>query len=104
MVTRTSGAQIVDLGRARVDRLADALTPILEAGHVTMSASSVDSIADWRTAARQAASTSGWRVRTGVTSDGSRVWAARIDRELTSEDDERLADRLGYLHAVLEKP
>lgn len=104
MVTGTRGAQIVDLGSARVDRLADALAPILESGHVTVSTSSVDSIANWRTAARKAASTRGWRVRTGVTVDGSRVWAARIDRELTPEDDERLTGRLGYLHAVLERP
>ena len=69
-----------------------------------MSTSSVDSIPTWRSAARKAASSRGWRVRTGVTPDGSRVWAARVDRELTPQDDERLAGRLGYLRAVLEQP
>lgn len=104
MVTGTRGARIIDLASARVNRLADALAPLLESGHVTVSTSSVDSGANWRSAARKAASSRGWRVRTGITPDGARVWAARIDRELTPEDDARLAESLGYLHAFLAQP
>ena len=102
MVTGTRGAQIVDLRSVRVERLADALAPDLAAGHVMASTSSVDSVSDWRKAARKAASARGWRVRTGVTLDGARVWAARIDHELTARDDALLADRLGYLHGLLQ--
>ena len=91
----------MDFQSVRVTRLADLLAPALEAGHVMVNASSVDSVAEWRKAARRAASARGWKVRTGITSDGARVWAARTDLEVTETDIGRLRDRLGYLQALL---
>jgi len=78
------------------------LATVLEAGQVMVLTSSVDSVPDWGKAARKAAAARGWKVRTGVTPDGARVWAARTDRELTALDDALLADRLGYLHGLLQ--
>lgn len=101
MVTEDREAQIVDLRSVRIGRLSDALEPTLEAGHVVASTSNVDSVPEWRQAARNASSRRGWRVCTGAAADGSRVWAARIDRELPSDDD-ALAERLQYLHALTQ--
>lgn len=101
MVTGIRGAQIVDIRSKRVARLAEVLAPALEAGSVIVRTSSVESVTDWRKAARTAASARGWKVRTGVTSDGSRVWAARTDLEETEADRARLREHLGYLGALI---
>ena len=101
MVTGDRGTQIVDLNRARVGRLARSLAGVLESGHVTADVSTVGDVEEWRRAARRVAADRGWRVRTGLTGDGSRVWAVRLDREPTEEDRAVLRDRLGYLGALL---
>ncbi len=101
MVTGDRGAQIVDLDRARLGRAGRSLVGVLEAGHVIVDVSTVGDVEEWRRAARRVAADWGWRVRTGVTRDGSRVWAVRLDRETTAEDRAVLRDRLGYLGALL---
>jgi hypothetical protein len=101
MVTGDQRAPVVDLRAARIDRLAHALTAALESGHVIDDTSEVASVDEWRAAARQAARDHGWRVRTGVAPDGSRVWAVRLDRATTEQDRDVLTRRLSYLGALL---
>ncbi len=56
MVTGIRGAKIVDIRSKRVARLAEVLAPPLEAGSVIVRTSSIESVTDWRKAARTAAS------------------------------------------------
>jgi hypothetical protein len=102
MVTGDRGAQIVDLRAARVGRVGEAIARYLEGGHVIADVTRVGNVEEWRAAARAVASDRGWRVRTGLTPDGTRVWAVRIDREVTDTDRAVLRDRLGYLGALLD--
>jgi len=88
MVTRSRRAKILDLEAVRIDRVAESLAASLEAGHVIVGASTVGPVEEWRKAARKCAAVRGWKVRTGISQDGSRVWAVRLDRETT--DEERL--------------
>lgn len=104
MVTGDRGVQIVDLDTARVARLGRSLAAMLEGGHVMADVSTVVNVDEWRRAARGIAAARAWRVRTGVTRDGSRVWAIRLDRQTTEQDRAVLRDRLGYLSAMLGRP
>ncbi len=101
MVTRDHRAAIVDLRSARIERLARSLAPALEEGQAIAETAGVPSVSDWRAAARRVSRERRWNIRTGVTPDGSRVWAVRLDREVTAEDREVLRRRLSYLGAVL---
>lgn len=101
MVTEDCKAQIVDLRSARIERLAALLRLSLEEGQVIVETARVASISDWRAAARRISRERRWNIRSGVTADGSRVWAVRLDRETTAEDREALRRRLDYLGAVL---
>ena len=95
MVTGDHGAQIVDLDRARLERLGRSIAGALASGHAIADVSGVGDVEEWRRAARSVAADRRWRVRTGVTRDGSRVWAIRLDRETTESDRAVLRDRLG---------
>ena len=101
MVTGDRAAEIVDLEAARVARLGRSLAAVLEGGHVIADVSTVANVEEWRKAARAIAAAQGWRVRTGVSRDDSRVWAIRLDRETTEQDRTVLRDRLGYMSALL---
>lgn len=101
MVTGDRGAEIVDLRSARIERLAALLAPALEEGQLIAETATLPSVADWRAAARRISRERRWNIRTGVTADGSRVWAVRFDREVTAEDREVLRHRLNYLAGVL---
>lgn len=101
MVTGDRGAKIVDLETVRTARLCRSLEAALEHGYVIIETPTVTDVPAWRRAARKAAAANGWRVRTGVTGDGSRVWAVRLDQETTEQDRAVLRDRLGYLSALL---
>lgn len=79
MVTGNRVATVADLRAHRIERLRRELTPLLSDGHVTAEVSGIGSVDEWRAAARSAARNQGWRVRTGVGSDGSHVWAVRLD-------------------------
>ncbi len=75
MVTGDRGAQIVDLVAVRMARLVRSLEHVLEGGHVIIDVAAVANLDEWRKAVRRIAAARKWRVRTGVTPDGSRVWA-----------------------------
>ncbi len=81
--------RVRDLERQRVERLAAELGPVLRArGAVVIKIANVESVERWRRAARRAGRLLGWRVRTGVTDDGERVWAASDDWRLPPGADE----------------
>jgi hypothetical protein len=76
-----AGATVVDLGKRRIERLADELAPHLLHGHVIVEVDRIDSVDEWRAAARVAARRHGWKVRTGMSRGNGRVFAARTDPE-----------------------
>lgn len=94
-------ADVIDLEKVRVRRLAQVLTPALESGHAIVDTSEVESGKRWRQAARLAARDRGWKIRTGVSADGCRVWAVRLDRETTEADRVVLRHQLDYLSGLL---
>ena len=101
MVTGNRGANIVDLRLRRIERLQGELSPHLEAGHVIVEVSGVDSVDEWRAAARAAARREGWHVRTGVAGD-SHVWAVRVDLESSPQNDRaQLMDALNAISGLL---
>jgi hypothetical protein len=72
--------RVVDLEAQRVEQLAVELAPVLpERGVVVANIADLENVDRWRRAARRAGRLLGWSVRTGVTSDGARVWAASDD-------------------------
>jgi len=85
MVTGNRGATVADLRAHRIERLRRELTPLLSDGHVTAEVSEIGSVDEWRSAARSAARDQGWRVRTGVGSGGSHVWAVRLDLDPSTD-------------------
>ena len=74
-----SGANVVDLSRRRIERLADELEPFLRRGHAVVEVDRVPSADEWRAAARLAARRNGWQVRTGMSRGRERAFAARVD-------------------------
>lgn len=101
MVTGNRGAQIVDLRKVRVDRLGDGLKQRLARGHVIVPTAGVGSIEEWRDAARSLGRDQGWRVRTGVATEGQHVWAARVDLEPSPVEAEHDRERIRYLGAAI---
>lgn len=85
MVTGNRRATVADLRAHRIERLRRELTPLLSDGHVTAEVSEISSVEEWRAAARSAARHQNWRVRTGVGSSGSHVWAVRLDLDPTAD-------------------
>lgn len=96
--------KVVALEDRRMRALSDELLPVLrDRGSVMVDAVDVDDVDRWRRAARVAGRRLGCRVRTGVASDGSRVWAASLDYEL-SEADYRSARAFDALFDSLPAP
>lgn len=82
--------KVVDLEDRKMRALADELVPVLrDRGSIILNATKVDDVDRWRRAARLAGRRLGCRIRTGAAKDGSRVWAASLDYELTDEDRRR---------------
>jgi hypothetical protein len=82
--------RVVDLEASRVEQLAAELVPILrDRGGVVVDVEQLDSVDRWRRAARRAGRLLGWSVRTGVSADGSRVWAGSDDWPGGMSDDGR---------------
>ena len=79
-----SEATIVDLRRRRIERLADELEPFLRRGHAVVEVDRVPSAEEWRAAARLAARRNRWQVRTGMSRNRERAFAARVDPEFES--------------------
>ncbi len=74
-------ANVIDLRHRRIERLAADLARHLRDGHVIVEVDRIDSVEEWRAAARLAARRHGWQVRTGMSRDSARVFAARVDPE-----------------------
>lgn len=74
-----SEANVIDLRRRRIERLADELEPFLRRGHAVVEVDRVPSADEWRAAARLAARRNGWQVRTGMSRGQGRAFAARVD-------------------------
>ncbi len=74
-------ANVIDLRHRRIERLAADLAPHLLHGHVIVEVDRIDSVEEWRAAARVAARRHGWKVRTGMGRGNGRVFAARVDPE-----------------------
>jgi hypothetical protein len=72
---------VVDLRQRRIGRLADDLARHLRDGYVIVEVDRIDSVDEWRAAARVAARRHGWKVRTGMGRRNACVFAARIDPE-----------------------
>ncbi len=77
-------ANVIDLRHRRIERLAADLARDLRAGHVIVEVDRIDSVEEWRAAARAAGRRHGWQVRTGMSRGGGRVWAARVDGEASA--------------------
>jgi hypothetical protein len=91
-------ARVVDLERARVEQLANEFLPILrERGSIDAEVDGLESVQRWRRAARRAARTLGWSIRTGITPGGTRVWAASDDWPLPRGADRAAAERVAAL-------
>ncbi len=76
-----SETNVVDLRQRRIERLADDLARHLRDGHVIVEVDRIDSVDEWRAAARVAARRHGWQVRTGMGRGNAHVFAARMDPE-----------------------
>ena len=71
---------MVDLELVRVAKLAARLGPVLrQEGSLVAAVADVEDVERWRRAARRAGRLLGWRVRTGLNADGSKVWALSPD-------------------------
>jgi hypothetical protein len=88
----------VDIEAARVERLAREMVPTFKArGSLIKRIDAVDDVERWRKAARRAGKLIGWRVRTGISNDGSSLWAVSDDYEPTPEDERRATDAIAAL-------
>jgi hypothetical protein len=87
---------VIDLDRRRVERLARVLAPRLAEGMVTASVEEIDSVEQWRKAARRAARLLGYRVCTAVSNDGEMVFAV-LDIPVTPEQRREAAERVSSL-------
>ena len=73
-------AKIVDMERARVEELAVRLVPMFrEQGTLVADVADLEDVRRWRRSARRAGQLLGWRVRTGLNADQSKVWALSPD-------------------------
>lgn len=76
-----SETNVVDLRQRRIERLAIELTREFLNGYVIVEVADLDSVDEWRAAARLAARRHGWKVRTGLGQTHEQVFAARVDAE-----------------------
>lgn len=75
-------SKVIDIHRGRIARLEVELArPLRVDGYVVADLAEVDSVDDWRAAARGVGRRSGSKVRTGFARHGDRVWAAVIEDE-----------------------
>ena len=73
---RRFAGRVVNINQVRVERLAVDIAPLLATrGNVIVDTSRADDVDLWRRSARRAGRLLGMPVRTGVSWDGTRVWA-----------------------------
>ena len=88
-----------ELRQARIARLASGMAD-LEFRSMVVEVDGLHDVGEWRNAARLVARRGGWKIRTGVTPDGTRAWAARTDREVTPEEMRAAVETLSYWQAA----
>lgn len=77
-----AGATVVDLRKRRIERLAvDLARELVSKTYLIVEIDELDSVDEWRAAARLAARQRGWQVRTGFGQTGRQVFAVRVDEE-----------------------
>lgn len=75
-----AASKVVDLRKRRIERLAvDLARELVSKTYLIVEVADVDSVDEWRAAARLAARQRGWQVRTGFGQTGEQVFAVRVD-------------------------
>ncbi len=75
-------AKVIDLRKRRIARLADDLAPVLlRDGYLVVEIVDIDSVEDWRAAARVVGRRAGAKMCTGFSRSSPRIWAA-FDEDL----------------------
>lgn len=82
--------KVIDLRKRRVERLAvDLARELVSTTYLIVEVDELDSVDEWRAAARLAARQRGWKVRTGFGQTGQQVFAVRVDDEAERAWSER---------------
>ncbi|MBI2709776.1 MAG: hypothetical protein HYX34_08775 [Actinobacteria bacterium] len=69
-------SKVIDIRRGRIARLeAELAKPLRLHGYVVADLAKIESVDEWRAAARAAGRRSGSHVRTGLSQNSARVWA-----------------------------
>ena len=77
-----AATKVTDLRQRRIERLAVDLARVLvSTTYLIVEVDEIDSVDEWRAAARLAARRRGWQVRTGLGQTGQQVFAVRVDPE-----------------------
>lgn len=77
-----AASKVVDLRKRRIERLAVEIVRVLVSmSYLIVEVDELDSVDEWRAAARLAARQRGWQVRTGFGQSGKQVFAVRVDDE-----------------------
>ncbi len=85
-----SETNVVDLRQRRIERLAVDLARVLvSTTYVIEEVADIDSVDEWRAAARLSARQRGWKVRTGFGMGKQQVFAVRVDEEAEQAWSER---------------
>lgn len=75
-----AASKVIDLRRRRIERLADDLArELVSKTYLIVEVDELDSVDEWRAAARLAARQRGWQVRTGFGRGRQQVFAVRVD-------------------------
>jgi len=77
-----AASKVVDLRKRRIEHLAvDLARELVSKTYLIVQVEELDSVEEWRAAARLAARERGWQVRTGFGQTGEQVFAVRVDPE-----------------------
>lgn len=78
-----AASKVTDLRKRRIERLASDLAgELVSKTYLIVEVDELDSVEEWRDAARLAAHQRGWRVRNGFGQTGEQVFAVRVDPEV----------------------
>lgn len=77
-----AASKVTDLRKRRIKRLAvDLAREFLSTTYLIVEVHELDSVEEWRAAARLAARQRGWQVRTGFSQTRQQMFAVRVDVE-----------------------